>query len=509
MTNSNIEEQVERMFASDFIGRGEELKLLDNLGNAPKASLLILYGRRRVGKTRLLTHWLQRYGNNALYWVAEPTSAFDQLRSFSQAINNFATPDAPAPPHFTYGSWEHALRQAAQLTNAQRRLALFIDEVTYLMDVNPAIVGTFQKAWDMWLSKSNIFLALSGSHMGLMQQQMLSYEAPLFGRATAQVQLPPLPYGVTAQFFPKYSASERIVLYAVFGGIPAYWERMEESQSVLANVQRMLLPSNALMHEEPRLLLNDFINDPHNYVAIIRAIAFGNHGQSEICQYTGLSKGLVSKYLSVLRDTSFVERRIPVTENTDDSRRGRYFITDPYLRFYYRFVGAYQSMVAMGEQGQMMETIEQNLPQFIQDNTWQEICREWTIRASARGLMPLLVETIGSTWTRTQAFDVVGIHWQKRYLIIGNCYWRETAVNLSAISDMVSRTPSLLPDDGEWTIYFVGFASAGWTAEAREQAERVAQTAASHNKRWRLAGIQLVDLEQVDADLVAWSTGTS
>lgn len=158
------------MFASDFIGRGEELKLLDNLGNAPKASLLILYGRRRVGKTRLLTHWLQRYGANALYWVAEPTSAFDQLRSFSQAINNFATPDAPAPPHFTYGSWEHALRQAAQLTNAQRRLALFIDEVTYLMDVNPAIVGTFQKAWDMWLSKSNIFLALSGSHMGLMQQ---------------------------------------------------------------------------------------------------------------------------------------------------------------------------------------------------------------------------------------------------------------------------------------------------------------------------------------------------
>ena len=494
------------MHTSDFMGRSEELKLLDNLGASAKASLLILYGRRRVGKTRLLTHWLQAHSDNALYWVAEPTSAFDQLRSFSQALNNFATPDTPAPAHFTYGSWEHALRQAAQLANSRRRLVLFIDEVTYLMDVNPAIAGTLQKAWDSWLSKSNIFLALSGSHMGLMQKEMLSYQAPLYGRATAQVKLAPLPYGVTSLFFPYYNAVDRVTVYAAFGGIPAYWERLDENQSIMANIQRLLLSANALMHEEPRLLLNDFINDPHNYVAIIRAIASGAHGMSEISQYSGLSTNLITKYMGVLRDTGFVERRAPITENAEDSRRGRYFITDPYLRFYYRFVGTYQSMVALGEQGQMMETIEQNLPQFIQDNTWQDMCREWTLRASARGHIPLEIEKVESAWTRTFTFDVVGIHWSKRQMVVGNCYWRDDPMDLSAISELISRTSSLLPDEGEWTIYYVGFASSGWTATAHEQIGQVAQTA-SQGKRWRVAGTQLVDLAQVDADLTAWTTG--
>lgn len=492
------------MFTNEFIGRAEEMKLLNNLWESPKASLLILYGRRRVGKTRLLTHWLQEHSDYALYWVAEPTSAFDQLRSFSQALNNLATPDTPAPAHFTYGSWEHAFRQAAQLANSGRRLVLFIDEVTYLMDVNPAIAGTLQKAWDMWLSKSNIFLALSGSHMGLMQREMLSYNAPLYGRATAQVKLAPLPYGVTNLFFPQYSAEDRVTVYAALGGIPAYWERLDENQSIMPNIRRLLLSPNALMHEEPRLLLNDFINDPHNYVAIIRAIAAGGHGMSEISQYSGLSKSLITKYMGVLRDTGFVERRAPITENVEDSRRGRYFITDPYLRFYYRFIGAYQSMVALGEQGQMMETIEQNLPQFIQDNTWCEMCREWTLRAAARGQLPLEIETVESAWTRTYTFDVVGIHWQKRHLIIGTCRWQDAPADWKAMNETISRTASLLPDEGDWTIYYLGFASAGWTAKAEEQAEKVA-LADTQGKRWQVVGVKLLDLAQVDADLTTWT----
>jgi len=166
---------------------------------------------------------------------------------------------------------------------------LFIDEVTYLMDVTPAIIGTIQKAWDQWLSQSNVFLALCGSQMGLMQKKILSYDAPLYGRATVQMKLEPLRFGATHNYFPHYDAHERVTAYAIWGGIPAYWERQEQKLSVLENLRMLLNPASSWMLDEPRLLLQDFVNDPHNYVGVMRAIAKGTHSFSKIGQQTGLS----------------------------------------------------------------------------------------------------------------------------------------------------------------------------------------------------------------------------
>ena len=188
------------MYRADFVGRSRELEVLDSLWQSPKAMLLILYGRRRVGKTRLLTHWLRRYPGQGLYWVAEPTSSLSQLRSFSQAIMSFMDPEADIPPEFTFSSWELALRQLARHAQG-KRIALFIDEVTYLIDVDPEFVGMLQKIWDHWLSDANLMLVLSGSQMGIMRRHLLDYQAPLYGRATAQMQLQPLPFGATGDFF--------------------------------------------------------------------------------------------------------------------------------------------------------------------------------------------------------------------------------------------------------------------------------------------------------------------
>jgi AAA+ ATPase superfamily predicted ATPase len=494
------------MIKADFIGRDIELELLDKLWNSPKATLLILYGRRRVGKTRLLTHWLQKYPGRALYWVAEPATALEQLRSFSQALYNFATPDAPAPHDFTYGNWEQALRQVALLAQEQR-LALFIDEVTYLIDVNTSIMGTFQKAWDQWLSNSNLFLALSGSQMGMMQGEILSHQAPLYGRATAQVKLMPLPFSATKQFFPNYSNVDRVATYSIWGGIPAYWERIDETASVMENIRVHLLPSNALMQEEPRILLQDFINDPHNYVGILRAIAFGAHAQNEICEFTGLSRGFVSKYLAVLRDTGFVERQVPITETSPDSRRGRYYITDPYLRFYYRFLAAYQAKLALGEQQQMLTTIERNLPEFIQTYTWQELCREWVLRASARGEIPLDIEEVGGAWTRTQNIDVVGINNRQKHLVVGSCQWDSSPADLDLIRDLVAKTAVMVPKDEPWALYYLGFASNGWTDDAIKQATKIIQRGLSN--KWRFAGVKFLDLDGIVLDLTRWSVSVN
>ncbi len=491
------------MNKTEFKGRGAELRLLDGLWASPSATLLILYGRRRVGKTRLLTHWRERHLDRALYWVAEPTSALDQLRSFSQALYNFAHPDTPAPLDFTYSTWEQAFQQVATISK-DGRVALFIDEVTYLMDVDPSIAGILQKAWDHWLSQGDLVLALSGSQMGQMQKKVLSYQAPLYGRATAQVKLPPLSFDVTPQFFPDYSARDRVSIYAILGGIPAYWERFDLSTTVMENVQIQLLTSNTLMQEEPRLLLQDFISDPHNYVGIMRAIAHGAQTQSAISRRTGLSQGHISKYLSVLRDTGFVERRVPITEASKKSRRGRYFITDPYLRFYYRFLSTYQTQLALGAQAQALSNIDAALPEFIQSNTWQELSREWLIKAQTHGEFPLSIEDVGSAWTRKQNYDVVGIHRAERNLVLGVCVWKDEPAEVDALYDLIAQTAAALPATHGWKVYYLGFSAGGWTDEACSLAEKISSSGLEEAK-WQTAGMRLLTLDEVDADLGRWA----
>jgi len=488
-----------------FRGRKAELKLLEKLWDSPQATLLILYGRRRVGKTRLLTHWMEQHTDQALYWVAEPTSALDQLRSFSQALYNFEHPDTPAPLEFTYANWEQALQHVAKLAS-DRRLALLIDEFTYLLEVDPTIVGTLQKAWDHWLSDANLILALSGSQMGLMQKQVLAYQAPLYGRATAQLKLPPLPFDITAEFFPNYDALDRVSIYAILGGIPAYWERVDDLAPVMDNVRTQLLTPNTLMQEEPRLLLQDFITDQHNYVGIMRAITHGSRTQNAISSRTGLPQGHISKYLSVLRDTGFVERQVPVTES-ERSRRGRYFVTDPYLRFYYRFMASHQAQMALGVQQQTIKQIEDSLSAFIEENTWRELCREWVLRASAHADLPLEVEKVGGEWKRSQTFDVVGINQTEKQMILGTALWRSEAADPGVIRDLIARTDDALPKKGQWSVYYAGFSASGWSEDAADLIQKMIDRN-GNGKNWRATGFRLLDLQQVDEDLYRWSNGS-
>ena len=485
-----------------FKGREAELSLLDRLWENDMATLLILYGRRRIGKTRLLTHWRSQNPERALYWVAEPMSALDQLRSFSQALYNFSQPHAPVPMDITYSNWEQAFWHVAELTK-NRRMALLIDEFTYLLDVEPSIVGMLQKAWDHWLKESNLMLTLSGSQMGLMQKQVLSYQAPLYGRATATLDLPPMPFGVTRNFFPDYSARERVEIYSIFGGVPAYWERLDPTVSVLDNLQEQILSPNAFMQEEPLWLLQDFISDPYNYVGIMQAIARGDRTSARICSRTGLPKGHVSRYLSILRDTGFVERRIPVTESPK-SRRSRYYVTDPYLRFFYHFLSAQKTQLAIGGQKQALNTIERSLPAFIEENTWNELCSEWLLRASALEELPVSIQDVGSAWTRTADVDIAGINRDRKELVLATSLWSDEPADVGALQELVARTSAIVPDKGKWTISYLGFSAGGWTPAARRFADGLMESGASGDN-WQPAYSRLLDLEEVDDDLARFS----
>jgi len=486
-----------------FLGREHELDLLNSLWDSADAQFLILYGRRRVGKTALLTEWIQHPARRALYWVASPTSAALQLRSFSQAVYNLGSPPAPAPATFTFASWEQAFQQVAKLAEKER-LALFVDEFTYLLEVDPGIAGQLQNLWDHLLSKRKLFLCLSGSHLGMMKREFLSYPAPLYGRASAQLHLQPFFFGSTGRFFPDYSAADRVAIYAIFGGVPAYWERIDPSKSIAQNIKSQLLTPNNLLQAEPRLLLQDFVSEPHNYIAILSAIATGAHMLREIASAAGLPTGHASKNLSILIETGFVERRIPVT-GREPSRAGRYHITDPYLRYYFRFLAGRQEQLAFGIQEQALAEITRRTPDFIGKYTWEELCREWTLRAAAAGELPHLPDRVGSAWNASAQVDVVGINSMEKTLILGECKWTTTASGRKALADLVEeKAARIVPKDGTWKIFFIGFSRSGWSAGAEAYRDEIKRQPPS-GPNWTSTGMRLVGLDQLDQDLAEWT----
>ena len=486
-----------------FHGRAAELRVLDELWQSERAALAVLYGRRRIGKTRLLTHWAKsKPERRVLYWVAEPTSAADQLRLFSQALYNFANPGVAAPPVFTFGSWQQAWEQVARLAEKER-LALLVDEFTYLLEANPGIAGILQNAWDHRLKAGRLLLVISGSHLGMMQRHALSVQAPLYGRATAQIHLQPLPFGVSKSFFPGYRAAERVALYAMFGGVPAYWERIEPRRSISENIRRQLLTANNLMQDEPRLLLQDFLVNSPNYVAILRAIAADCRTQKELSGRTGLPQGHVSKYLDALREAGFVQRRVSLTES-ESSRKGRYHVGDPYLRFYYRFLANRQAQLALGVSEQALAEIKRHLLDFIGTHTWEELCREWLLRAAGQGDLPFTPDQVGSIWTPAAQVDVAGLNRMEKTLVLGECKWSPHPAEVGTLQELVAKTPELVAAagvKGPWRVFYLAFSRGGWQPDATAFAQQFHAT----GDNWRGLGLRLLTLEAVDHDLAEWA----
>jgi len=489
------------MSTSPFIGRKRELALIRGEWQNDEARMLILYGRRRIGKTRLLTHWINTDSPRALYWVAEPTSPVEQLRSFSQALFGFET-NSPVPDSFSYASWKQAFEQVVRMAEHER-FALILDEFTYLIALEKGLSGILQNAWDHSLKNTNLFLVISGSHLGMMEREVLSYQAPLYGRATTRLLLQPLPFKATQGMFPKFRTDERVALYAIFGGVPAYWEQFDPSESLDRNIKEHLLSGAYLSEDEPRLLLQDFVSEIHNYVAILRAIANGYRTPRDMARAAGLNERHISMYIRNLLQTGFVERRIPVTAR-GASRQGRHYISDPYLRFYYRFLSQRQAQLALGVRDQALAEIKKHLVDFIGTHTWEELSREWLLRASGKEIIPFLPDQVGSIWNKEAQIDVAGVNFMDKTLILGECKWNRRSMGGDVLKRLIEKTDKVLPREGDWQVYYLGFSRLGWKQSALDfvrdfSSQRV------RGKRWQAAGILLRSLNEVDQELADWT----
>ena len=388
-----------------------------------------------------------------------------------------------------------ALTQTAQLA-ADQRLILILDEFPYVAEAEPGLPSVVQNVWDHRFKQSRIFLVLAGSHIGMMTR-LLHYHAPLYGRFTAHLHLKPLPFAATAEFLRHYTVAQRVAVYAILGGIPAYLERFDDTVSLADNIRRRIFHPTGIFRVDPLFLLQDQVREPRNYLSILYAIGEGWHTLGEIASAAGLPKQNVSTYLGRLADLYLVERRTPVTlprKRRQRSRQGRWHLLDPYLRFYFRFVVPNQRSLELELMDAVWADVEAQLRAFVGMTAFEELSREWVLAQARSGQLPFVPEDVGSHWATDSQVDVVAINWREKAMLLGECKWGTERVGRALIRELVEdKTPRVLaklPHQGaEWIVHYAFFARAGFTEEAQATAEQ-------HQ-------FSLVSLEQLDRTLRA------
>jgi len=411
-----------------FINRVAELDLLEKRFASGQAEFFVLYGRRRVGKTELLAHFCE--GKRVIFFVSDLGSEISLRTALSSAVNTilFGSNQMNA----IYATWEdlfQAIGQAAQT----ERLIVVLDEFPYLVSAHPPLASILQRVWDQTLKNSQVMLILCGSYIGMMEETVLGYQAPLYGRLTAQYLLEPLQFRDACLFFPTYSPEDQVRAYAIYGGTPAYLHTLQARDSLAQNIQDGILTRGSFLYDEVRFVLQQELREPRNYFAILEAIATGKTRLNEIKQATGIDGA--TAYLDTLQQLHLVERRVPVTETQPHkSRRGLYRLQDHYLRFWFRYVHPHRSQLERG--GAQLILNNQVLPQLdlFTGLAFEEICRQFLWFSGLSGNLPFAPLNIGNWWNANEEIDLVVLGETDAMLV--ECKWASKPVGIDILTNL-------------------------------------------------------------------------
>ncbi len=338
-----------------FADREAELSFLDERWRrTKKAELLVIYGRRRVGKTALILRFLRNKPH--LYFLADSSPLTAQLERF------IAESERSLGIEFPRGtsSWTEALASLARA----RRCVIAIDEFGYLIERDRAILAEVQRAWDETLRSGHHLLILSGSSISIMENAVLGVQSPLYGRRTGQWKLLPLKYGDISPVLPGYSREDLARTYMILGGIPAYLEKFESERDLWQNVSERILRKGEFLCDEPEFLLRVELREPYSYFPILEAIASGKTKLDQISNHCKIEVRSLPKYLQVLQNLGFVEKVVPVGERKMKTRRYRYIVSDPFFSFWFRYVYPNKTILEQGMTGGVVKEIAKDFDTY-------------------------------------------------------------------------------------------------------------------------------------------------
>ena len=479
-----------------FIGREAELKFLEDKYQEDRGQLIVLYGRRRVGKTETLREFCKDKPH-VFYSCTQSTDKV-QLVKFSQLM---LKEDIPARNYITeFADWEKAFHSILDLPYGDRKKLIVIDEFPYMCKGNDSIPSILQNLWDSELKDANVMVILCGSAMSFIEKELLAEKNPLYGRATGIYKMQAMGFYDAARFFPDYSPRDKVLTYAVLGGIPHYLNQFDPKKSLGENIKRNILTKGSVLYSEVDFLLHQELRETPIYNSIIEAVALGNTKLSEISQKAMMdSTSKTSVYLRNLIELGIVEREFSVDvklKEKANASRGAYCLTDNFFRFWYTFGFANFSQLEDGDVDGVYEyVVEPALHEFA-SFIFEDVCKEFVKEQQKRNALPFRYSKMGRWFGRTTVrnehtdsglrtaeteIDLLAIDREEKNYLVGECKFKKQPFRYSEYLNTVAK---LAPQKQKAAFYYALFSESGFD-EKIEEIARENQT------------LRLYDLEEI------------
>ncbi len=432
-----------------FYCREEELRIMNQRYEKNRFECIVIYGRRRVGKTALINEFCK--DKPTVYFSALNASVRENLEALSKAIYTYKNPEGESGP--VYQGFEDALAEITALAK-EKRLVFVIDEYPYLAKAEKSFSSRLQHIIDHFWQEGELYFILCGSSMSFMEYQVLGYESPLYGRRTAQLKIQALTYREMTAFHSGLSVEDQALLYGVTGGIPHYINKLDVEEDLDEAILNNLFHTSSYLFEEPENLLKQELREPAVYNSIITAIAGGASRSNEISTKVGLESGICAKYLRVLVELGILKKETPVTEKP--GKRTIYMIEDNFFRFWYRFVPKNMSMISAGRIRQVYDlAVKRFYPDYM-GLIFEKMCQEYLLRYAQN--LPVMLSEVGQWWgtdTKTRKevqIDLVGTSLEGNEYLIGSCKYRNEKIGVNEL-ELLKEYAAVFRKDGKFHYY--------------------------------------------------------
>jgi len=452
-----------------FVDRTNELGFLNEEYKKKESSLIILYGRRRIGKTSLIKEFGK--DKDIIYFLATEESEKQNMNAFKSVIaeninNNLIN-------YINEINWEVLFKIIAD-SNTKNKKVIVIDEFQYLGKINSAFPSIFQKIWDEYLNEQNIMVILCGSLINMMESQTLNYGSPLYGRRTGQIKLKQIPFKNYKDFFEdEISYKDLIQRYSVTGGVPKYIENFKNNKDIYEAIKENIMDKQSYLYDEPLFLLQNEVTEVGSYFSIIKSIAAGNSKLGNIASNLSVSPTNLSKYLQTLINLDILEREVPITEeNIEKSKKGQYKIKDNFIAFWFKFIYPNKAFLEMEKETIVLNKIKEN---FINNNVsfiYEDICKEEMWELNANGKLGMTFDKIGRWWNSKNEIDIVGIDTTGNDIIFGECkYYINKLMDIDVFYNLKEKVKEVEWKKDNRNEKYILFSITGYTQRLKELAK--------------------------------------
>ena len=454
-----------------FIDREAELEFLEKKFNSSGAQFVVIYGRRRVGKTELIKQFCKE--KNSLYFLADKRGTLLNVERFAQKAADQLSDVVPKAENF-YDFFRYLIQRAAS-----ERVVIVIDEFSYLMERDNTISSVFQVIWDEYLKDENVMLILCGSSVSMMVEGVLSQKAPLYGRRTGQWKLDPLKIHNAWEFHRDIGAERAVEFYSVTGGVPLYILEFDAEKDVFENIREHILTKGEFLYDEAETLLKEELRTYYLYLSIFEAIAMGKTRIVEIADYSKIAQKDLPKYLTTLMKLELVGKEHPVTEK-EQSKKTRYFVKDNFFRFYFKYIHPNKTEIESGNPDKVISVIKRDFGSYV-GKSFENIVYESLVRLNSLGRLPFGFTRIGRMWGKipgkpkgenTYEIDLVALNDATKEILFAECKWTNRKTDADVLETLTEKSMFVKWNNAERKEYFAVFSKSGFTEKAYAYAEK-------------------------------------